>query len=68
MRKFWHQATDAELLARANWLESELSCALALLRSRDQTPVSQDFIEKTDAVRKAGPDDPAWARRYEAAH
>lgn len=61
MRKHWHQATGDELFARAIWLEAELSCALALLKSRDQTPVSREFIEKTDALRRAGPDDPAWA-------
>lgn len=68
MRKHWHEATDDELHARVIWLETELSCALALLRSRDQTPISADFIAKADALRKAGPDDPAWVHRAEASH
>ncbi len=68
MRRYWHQATDEELAVRNAWLETELSAALALLRVREQTPISEDFIARTDAIRRAGPDDPAWTSRYEAAH
>ena len=67
-RKFWHEATDDELHARVCWLESELSCALALLKTREQTPISAEFIEKTDALRRAGPDHPAWVHRHGTAH
>ncbi len=55
------------LIARIGW-RPNLAVALALLKVRDQPPVAADFIAKADALRRAGPDDPAWVHRAEASN
>ncbi len=68
MPRYWDEASSEELVDRVNWLETELAVALALLKAGHQTPVSEGFIAKADTLRRAGPDDPVWLSRAEAAH
>ena len=68
MPRQWHEASKLELVKRLAWLEAQLGLGLALLAVRDHTPISRDFIDRTQTIRKAGPDDPEWQQRHETAH